>query len=117
MVMPRVKRFRGPFEPPRGFRLFMDDLWAYSQRRKRVYAAHAVVTLCKFGRWLTWALCPWLRFFPAWTDQVDGAMSWEMRAEISLRPNPDLPLMMGVPFLALSEARMAFGAKRKARGA
>jgi hypothetical protein len=95
--MPRVKRRTGFIHrPPPGFRSFMDDLWAYSRREKRVLGAHMVVMLCKFGRWVTWALCPKYRFFPAWTDQVDGKMSWEMRAELSLKPNPNLPLMMGM---------------------
>jgi hypothetical protein len=91
----------------------MDDLWAYSNRQKRVYGAHMLVTLCRFGRWLSWTFFPWFRFFPAWTDSVDGAMSWEMRAQLSLRPNPNLPLLMGLP-LGLAVFRKPFKVKRSA---
>src|SRR3990170_3596017 len=105
--MPRVKRIKSGFisTPPPGFRSFMNDLWAYSHREKRVYAAYTVVTLCRFGRWLTWALIPWFRFFPAWTDQVDGKMSWEMRAQLSLRPDPNLPFLMGLAGLPLAATK------------
>lgn len=112
--MPRVKRTRiGGIQSfvgrSPGIRSFMNDLFAYSSRQKRVYAAHAVVTLCRFGRWLSWALFPAYRFLPAWTDQVDGAMSWEMRAQITLRPNPNLPLLMGIPMGAALFARAKRG--------
>jgi len=89
------------------------DLLAYSTRQKRVYAAHFMVTLCRFGRWLSWALFPSFRFFPGWTDSVDGAMSWEMKARLTLRPNPNLPMAMSIisPALAMSKS---FGIKKGA---
>ena len=96
--MPRVKRPRIglPISAiPPGVRSFASDLLDYSYGKKRVYAAHLVVTLCRFGRWLSWALFPAYRFFPSLTDSVDGAMSWEMKARISLRPDPKLPFLLG----------------------
>lgn len=104
--MPRVKRPRiAPFlSPPPGIRSFFEDLIAYSNRKKRVYAAYTVVTLCRFGRWLSWALFPAYRFFPALTDSVDGAMSWEMKAQLSLRPNPNLPFLMALPVIGIGLA-------------
>lgn len=102
------------FRSPPGFRSSIDDLFAYSNRQKRVYAAHTVVTLCRFGRWLSWALFPAYRFFPALTDCVDGQMSWEMKAKITLRPNPDLPILAVAGVGGMLLARKSFGIKKGA---
>ena len=95
--MPRIKRLEiGSFtgEVPPGVKAFAADLLDYSYRKKRLHAAHLVVTLCRFGRWLSWAFFPSFRFFPGLTDSVDGAMSWEMKAKISLRPDPRIPFVL-----------------------
>jgi len=114
--MPRIKRPRiGSFihKAPPGARTFVSDLIDYSNRKKRVYAAHLVVTLCRFGRWLSWALFPNFRFFPVLTDQVDGAMSWEMKAQLTLRPNPQLPILAAVGIMPILAMRK-FGVKKGA---
>jgi hypothetical protein len=95
--MPRIKRPEiGSLTSsiPPGVRSFASDLLDYSYRKKRVYAAYTIITICRFGRWLSWAFFPRYRFFPGLTESVDGAMSWEMKARISLRPDPKLPFIL-----------------------
>lgn len=84
-----------PQMPPPAERTFRET-WDYATGAKKVRAAHAVLTLCRFGRWLTRSLCPWLRFLPAWTDcPPEGGLSLEMKATFSLsyRRNKHFPLL------------------------
>lgn len=111
--MPRINgekavRRRHPSRRP-----FFEDLVTYSNHQKRVYAAHLIVTLCKFGRWLSWAFFPRFRFFPGLTDSVDGAMSWEMKAKLTLNSNPNLPRVMDVISSAFLTSK-SFGVKKGA---
>jgi len=92
--------------------MYAEDLIAYSNGTKKVYAAHTVITLCKFGRWLSWAIFPVLRFFPVLTDSIDGAMSWEMRAKLSLRPDPMTPIL-----IAAGVGAVLYSAFRSKKGA
>lgn len=64
---------------------FTKEWIAYRTGEKRLHLAHLVVTLCRFGRWLSWALLPWWRFFPTWTDSKPGDLSVEQKAELSLK--------------------------------
>src|SRR3990172_8112932 len=103
--MPKARNSEGVLKPPSlSFLLFMDALHAYSNREKRVCGAHLILTLCKFGRWLSWALLPGIRPF-RFLMESSGGMSLELKAQISLRPNSVLPLMVGVaaiPVLAVT---------------
>lgn len=69
--------------------------------RKRARSPYTIVTLCRFGRWLSRALCPWLRFFPRLTDPVDGHISLEHQAQYTLMA-PVSPLILGFPIVPLA---------------
>ena len=80
--------------PPSEHIAFTNELMAYTSGREKLFAAHLVVTLCRFGRWLSRSLCPGIRLLTCWTDPVrPGVMSVELKAMITLRPNPLLPFI------------------------
>lgn len=106
-----------PFpEPLPEVKAATDEWLAYITGKKRLHYAHSVLTLCRFGRWLSWAFAPGWEFFYEWTEARKGDISTEEKARLSLRkPISDWEamIMMALPVAAgLVTGIHRFGRKR-----
>jgi hypothetical protein len=90
-------------DPPPEVQAVTEEWMAYVTGKKRLRFAHAVLTLCRFGRWLSWALAPWFSFFDEWTKAKEGEISTEEKARLSLRKPIsywEATIMMALPVTA-----------------
>lgn len=86
--MPRLKPTFRSHDSTFPLQEFLD----YGSGKRSVYAAHAILTLCRFGRLLSWMGVPASRLFGPLTDPDSGGMSMEMKARMSLQKPKRSPM-------------------------